>query len=146
MTAGASRSTFPSSTSCMIARAVKDLEAEARMNGVCGVTTRPEPSASPKPLKVRYLVVVHDAESQAGDAHIAHLLGNVGVDGDEVGAGRGWRIGVGRHSRDHAQGHREEHQRGHLSPRFQRRSAGPGRIVACGMARPAWKRRLLWLG
>ena len=49
VTAGASRSTFPSSTSCMIARAVKDLEAEARMNGVCGVTARPEPSATPKP-------------------------------------------------------------------------------------------------
>ena len=49
VTTGASRSTFPSSTSCMIARAVKDLDAEARMNGVCGVTTRPEASATPKP-------------------------------------------------------------------------------------------------
>ena len=42
VTTGASRFTFPSSTSCMIAKAVKDLEAEARMNGVCGVTMRPE--------------------------------------------------------------------------------------------------------
>ena len=117
MTTGASRSTVPSSTSCMIARAVKDFDAEARMNGVCGVTTRPEASATPKPLKVHDLVVVDDAESQAGDAHVAHLPVKVGVDRDEVGTGGRWRIGVGRHSRDHAQGHREEQQRGHLSPR-----------------------------
>ena len=92
VTAGASRSTFPSSTSCMIARAVKDLEAEARMNGVCGVTTRPGSISHPEALKVHYLVVVHDAESQAGDAQLAHLPVKVGVDCDEVGTAGRWRI------------------------------------------------------
>jgi hypothetical protein len=35
------------------------------------------------------LVTVHDAESQAGDMHVAHLLLDVGVDGGEVGVGGG---------------------------------------------------------
>ena len=88
------------------------------MNGRLRRHDPPGTISQPEALKVRDLIVVHDAESQAGDVHIAHLLGNVGVDCHEVGAGRGWRIGIGRHSRDHAQGHREEHQSGHLSPRF----------------------------
>ena len=48
---GASSSTFPSSTSCMIASAVNDLLIEPMMKGVVGVTGRPESSALPKPRR-----------------------------------------------------------------------------------------------
>ena len=42
---------LPASTSCMIARAVKDLVSEPMTKGVCGVGASPPGRASPKPRK-----------------------------------------------------------------------------------------------
>jgi hypothetical protein len=46
---GASSCTRSASLSCMMARAVNDLVTEPIRNGVCGVTSGPDSSASPKP-------------------------------------------------------------------------------------------------
>jgi len=73
----------------MIARAVKDLETEARMTGRLRRNGSPGGVGLAEALEMHELIVVHDAVSQTRDVHLAHLLLDVGVDGGEVGVGGG---------------------------------------------------------
>src|SRR6266511_1568170 len=83
----------------MSARAVNDLVTEPIMNGVCGVTGRPEGSAIPKPLRwtiwspwtmpSRPGFRRHRRLRRHADAQLAHLRVDVGVDGGEIRAGWG---------------------------------------------------------
>jgi len=89
----------------------------ARMNGVCGVMSRPEALAIPEALKMHYLVVVHDAESQARDVEVVHLplkVASISMKSGLAGV-PDWRSSA---PSGPCQGYREEQQHGHLSPRL----------------------------